>query len=125
MIRSSLRHQRLPAGDPGSDRALRPVHAEDGGDHADVRDDDPQNRLPAGSAHRRPWRFLPHHEWALASFTVVGVMSIIALGLIEPANIAVLPANIAVLFELQAPQTDGPPITVVQRSLALEPKTAS
>jgi hypothetical protein len=32
----------------------------------------------------------PHHGWILASFIVVGVMSILALGLLEPANIAVL-----------------------------------
>jgi hypothetical protein len=32
----------------------------------------------------------PHHGWILASFIVVGVMSVIALGLLEPANIAVL-----------------------------------
>ena len=32
----------------------------------------------------------PHHGWVVASFIVVGVMSVIALGLLEPANIAVL-----------------------------------
>jgi len=32
----------------------------------------------------------PVHGWVVASFVVVGVMSIIALGLLEPANIAVL-----------------------------------
>jgi hypothetical protein len=32
----------------------------------------------------------PLHGWVVASFIVVGVMSIIALGLLEPANIAVL-----------------------------------
>jgi hypothetical protein len=32
----------------------------------------------------------PRHGWVVASFIVVGVMSIIALGLLEPANIAVL-----------------------------------
>ena len=31
-----------------------------------------------------------HHGWIVASFIVVGVMSVIALGLLEPANIAVL-----------------------------------
>ena len=31
-----------------------------------------------------------HHGWVVASFIVVGVMSVIALGLLEPANIAVL-----------------------------------
>jgi hypothetical protein len=37
------------------------------------------------------------HDWVLASFIVVGVMAVIALGLLEPANIAVL-------FELKKPQ---------------------
>jgi hypothetical protein len=32
----------------------------------------------------------PFHGWAVASFIVVGVMSVLALGLLEPANIAVL-----------------------------------
>jgi hypothetical protein len=32
----------------------------------------------------------PEHGWIVASFIVVGVMSVIALGLLEPANIAVL-----------------------------------
>jgi hypothetical protein len=32
----------------------------------------------------------PLHGWIVASFIVVGVMSVIALGLLEPANIAVL-----------------------------------
>jgi hypothetical protein len=31
-----------------------------------------------------------HHAWVVASFIVVGVMSVLALGLLEPANIAVL-----------------------------------
>ncbi len=31
-----------------------------------------------------------NHAWVVASFIVVGVMSILALGLLEPANIAVL-----------------------------------
>jgi len=31
-----------------------------------------------------------HHGWVVASFIVVGVMSVLALGLLEPANIAVL-----------------------------------
>ncbi len=39
----------------------------------------------------------PHHSWVVASFIVVGVMSILALGLLEPANIAVL-------FELKKPR---------------------
>jgi hypothetical protein len=32
----------------------------------------------------------PNHGWVVASFIVVGVMSVLALGLLEPANIAVL-----------------------------------
>ncbi|MBV9466697.1 MAG: hypothetical protein JO206_07455 [Solirubrobacterales bacterium] len=32
----------------------------------------------------------PNHGWVLASFIVVGVMAVLALGLLEPANIAVL-----------------------------------
>lgn len=34
--------------------------------------------------------FNPLHGWVLASYIVVGVMAVIALGLLEPANIAVL-----------------------------------
>ena len=32
----------------------------------------------------------PRHAWVVVSFCVVGVMAVIALGLLEPANIAVL-----------------------------------
>ena len=32
----------------------------------------------------------PQHAWIVASFIVVGVMAVLALGLLEPANIAVL-----------------------------------
>jgi hypothetical protein len=39
----------------------------------------------------------PEHGWVVASFIVVGVMSVLALGLLEPANIAVL-------FELKKPR---------------------
>jgi len=39
----------------------------------------------------------PNHGWIVASYIVVGVMSILALGLLEPANIAVL-------FELKKPR---------------------
>jgi hypothetical protein len=39
----------------------------------------------------------PEHGWIVASFIVVGVMSVLALGLLEPANIAVL-------FELKKPR---------------------
>jgi hypothetical protein len=39
----------------------------------------------------------PQHGWVVASFIVVGLMAILALGLLEPANIAVL-------FELKKPR---------------------
>jgi hypothetical protein len=39
----------------------------------------------------------PQHGWDVASFAVVGVMAVIAIGLLEPANIAVL-------FELRKPE---------------------
>jgi hypothetical protein len=42
----------------------------------------------------------PQHGWLVASYIVVGVMATIALGLLEPANIAVL-------FELRKPQPNG------------------
>src|ERR1700729_3177386 len=41
--------------------------------------------------------FNPLHSWLVASYIIVGVMAIIALGLLEPANIAVL-------FELKKPR---------------------
>jgi hypothetical protein len=41
----------------------------------------------------------PNHAWVVASFIVVGVMAVLALGLLEPANIAVL-------FELKKPRPD-------------------
>ncbi len=39
----------------------------------------------------------PHHGWLVASYIIVGVMAVIALGLLEPANLAVL-------FELKKPR---------------------
>jgi hypothetical protein len=42
----------------------------------------------------------PEHGWVVASFVVVGVMAVIALGLLEPANLAVL-------FELRKPVPNG------------------
>ena len=39
----------------------------------------------------------PDHAWIVASYAVVGVMAVIALGLLEPANVAVL-------FELKKPR---------------------
>jgi hypothetical protein len=41
----------------------------------------------------------PRHGWVVASFCVVGVMAVIALAYLEPANVAVL-------FELKKPQPD-------------------
>ena len=42
----------------------------------------------------------PHHGWLVASYIVVGVMAVIALGLLEPANLAVL-------FELRKPEPNA------------------
>lgn len=42
----------------------------------------------------------PHHSWVVASMCVVAVMAVVALGILEPANLAVL-------FELKKPQPDG------------------
>jgi hypothetical protein len=41
----------------------------------------------------------PDHWWLTASFIIVGIMSVIALGILEPANLAVL-------FELKKPLPD-------------------
>ncbi len=41
-----------------------------------------------------------HHGWLVASYIVVGVMAVIALGLLEPANIAVL-------YEMRKPVPNG------------------
>lgn len=41
-----------------------------------------------------------HHNWLVASYIVVGVMATIAIGVLEPANLAVL-------FELKKPRPDG------------------
>jgi len=42
----------------------------------------------------------PHHGWLVASYIIVGVMAVIALGLLEPANLAVL-------VELKKPRPNG------------------
>lgn len=42
----------------------------------------------------------PQHPWIVASMIVVGVMAVIAIGLLEPANLAVL-------FELRKPEPNG------------------
>ncbi|MGA8296048.1 MAG: hypothetical protein WB770_03285 [Acidimicrobiales bacterium] len=41
-----------------------------------------------------------HHGWIIASMIVVGVMAVIAIGILEPANLGVL-------FELRKPNPDG------------------
>jgi len=48
------------------------------------------------------------HGWVVASFIVVGVMALVALGLLEPANIAVL-------FELRKAVPDGQVIAGLMR----------
>ena len=50
----------------------------------------------------------PDHAWLIASFIVVGVMAVIALGILEPANIAVL-------FEMRKPRPDGEVIARLMR----------
>ena len=50
----------------------------------------------------------PHHAWVVASMIVVAVMAVVALGLLEPANIAVL-------FELNKPQPNGAIIAKLMR----------
>jgi hypothetical protein len=42
----------------------------------------------------------PRHWWLVATFIVVGLMAVIAIGILEPANLAVL-------FELRKPEPDG------------------
>jgi hypothetical protein len=50
----------------------------------------------------------PDHWWLTASYIVVGVMTVVALGVLEPANIAVL-------FELKKPEPDGELISKLMR----------
>lgn len=50
----------------------------------------------------------PNHAWLLASFIVVGVMATVALGILEPANIAVL-------FEMRKPHPNGQVIERLMR----------
>jgi hypothetical protein len=42
----------------------------------------------------------PNHNWLVASYIVVGIMAIVAIGVLEPANLTVL-------FELKKPQPNG------------------
>ena len=50
----------------------------------------------------------PQHWWLVASFAVVGVMAVVAIGLLEPANLAVL-------FEMRKPQPNGERIARLMR----------
>ena len=50
----------------------------------------------------------PNHAWLIVSYCVVGVMAVIALGVLEPANIAVL-------FEMRKTQPDGTVIAQLMR----------
>jgi hypothetical protein len=43
---------------------------------------------------------VPNHNWLVASYIVVGVMAVVAIGILEPANLTVL-------FELKKPHPDG------------------
>jgi len=52
-----------------------------------------------------------HHGWIVASFIVVAVMASVALGVNEPANVAVL-------FELRRPQPRGEVIERLMRRFA-------
>jgi hypothetical protein len=49
-----------------------------------------------------------HHSWLVASYIVVGVMAVIAIGVLEPANLAVL-------FELKKPRPNGERIARLMR----------
>ena len=49
-----------------------------------------------------------HHGWVVASMIVVAVMAVVALGILEPANLAVL-------FELKKPRPDGQVIARLMR----------
>ena len=50
----------------------------------------------------------PNHSWLIASYCVVGVMAVIALGVLEPANIAVL-------VEMRKQRPDGQVISSLMR----------
>ncbi|MGH9304484.1 MAG: hypothetical protein ACRDZ5_08745 [Acidimicrobiales bacterium] len=53
----------------------------------------------------------PNHAWLVASYIVVGAMSVIALGFLEPANLAVL-------FELRKPLPNGDLVGRLMRRFA-------
>jgi hypothetical protein len=50
----------------------------------------------------------PNHAWLIASYCVVGVMAVIALGVLEPANLAVL-------VEMRKERPDGEVIALLMR----------
>jgi hypothetical protein len=50
----------------------------------------------------------PNHAWLVASYCVVGVMAVIALGVLEPANITVL-------VEMRKREPDGAVIALLMR----------
>ena len=50
----------------------------------------------------------PHHGWVVVSMVVVGIMAVIAIGILEPANLAVL-------FELRKPKPNGQLIEKLMR----------
>ena len=50
----------------------------------------------------------PNHAWLIASYCVVGVMAVIALGVLEPANITVL-------VEMRKQRPDGQVIALLMR----------
>jgi len=50
----------------------------------------------------------PNHAWLIVSYCIVGVMAVIALGVLEPANIAVL-------VEMRKPAPDGEVIARLMR----------
>ena len=54
----------------------------------------------------------PNHVWLVVSYCVVGVMAVIALGVLSPANIAVL-------FEMRKPRPDGAVIAQLMRRFVL------
>jgi hypothetical protein len=52
-----------------------------------------------------------HHAWVVASMAVVGVLAVVALGVLEPANLAVL-------FELKKPRPNGELVGRLMRRFA-------
>jgi hypothetical protein len=50
----------------------------------------------------------PRHAWVIASFFLVGAMAVIAIGILEPANLAVI-------FELRKPRPNGELIARLMR----------